>query len=245
MKWSRAWLVALSILVVQPAFCHPSDRDAARAPKVGAIETPSEPAKAPDQLVLDGRVVGERVPSREGEVCLLCNKPISKDDVTYLVEGQRVPVHRHGCLESLTANPGAWLARLRPAGAFLDAKAASLGLSGYWLWFGSYIFAGLIFGALAANRAFRVGRNPLAWSLIGFVASLPGYLVLLSVPKNKLRTPAQIPKGLAKIASTYAPIACPACGTENHPSAHKCSGCGGNLAPRIASEVERAGLHNR
>jgi hypothetical protein len=203
---------------------------------------PADASGVPDQLTVNGRAVGHRVESRDGEICLTCGKPITKDDVTYMVDGQRVAVHKGACLDALAAKPAEWLSKLKPRGAFLDASAAELGLSAGWLLLGSYILVGLLFGALAAHRAFSVGRDPLLWLAVGFVTSVIGYAVLLALPRQELHAVAGVPAGLAKVAATYAPEACPACGAENHPSARVCSGCGGALSPRIVSEAQRAGL---
>ena len=202
-------------------------------------------AAVPEHLVIDGHEVGQRVESRDGETCITCGKPITKDDVTYMVDGQRVPVHKGACVGALAAKPGEWLSKLRPRGAFLDAGAATLGLSSGWLFFGAYILLGLIFGALAAHRAFSVGRDPLAWLVVGFITNLLGYAVLLSLPRQEVHALAGVPAGLGKVAATYSPEACPACGAENHPSALVCSGCGGALAPRVVSDVQRAKLGAR
>ena len=109
------------------------------------------------------------------------------------------------------------------------------------MFFGSYVLIGLIFSALAAHRAFHVGRDPLIWLVIGLVANLLGFLVLLALPRQEIHALGGVPTGLAKIAATYSPDACPACGAENHPSAPQCSACGGNLVPRVVSEVHRVG----
>lgn len=198
----------------------------------------------PQQLVVDGRVIGQRIESREGEICLVCGNPISSHDVTYLVQGQRVPLHKKNCFGIFSAQPLRWLAKLKPHGAFLDASAAKVGLSANWFLFGLYVLVGLLFGALAAHRALHVGRNPLVWLGVGILANLPGYLALLMLPKQSVNAPAGIPGGLGKIAATYAPENCPACGWENHPSASKCGNCGASLAPKTVSEVAQAGLRS-
>ncbi len=244
MRINRPWfaMTCLGVFLTQSA--------SGQQPKAGG--GPALPSKAatsshqesvvPEHLIVDGRAVGQRVESREGEICLTCGKPISGQDVTYLVDGQRVAVHAEPCLGILAAAPAKWLAKLKPRGAFLDASAAKIGLSSNWLYFGSYILIGLIFGALAAHRAFHVGRNPLAWLGIGLAVNLPGFIILLALPKQQVHALAGVPAGLAKIALTYSPEACPACGAENHPSARRCSGCGSNLTPRVVSEVQKAGL---
>jgi hypothetical protein len=217
-------------------------------PNKDSLAPPALPADAasqtavPEHLVIDGRVVGHRVESRDGETCITCGKPITKNDVTYMVDGQRVPAHKGKCLGALAAKPVEWLSKLKPRGAFLDATAAKVGLSSGWLFFGSYMLLGLIFGALAAHRAFSVGRDPLSWLVIGFLTNIFGFAILLALPRQEVHALGGVPAGLTKVAATYAPESCPACGAENHPSARVCSGCGGALAPRIVSEAQKAGL---
>jgi len=210
----------------------------------GADATPanSTAAEPPDELQLQNGETAVKVPTREGEICTVCGKPVTQHDVAYQVEGQRVALHRGDCFGVFTAQPMRWLGKLKPRGAFLDASATALSLSSNFLFLGLYVLTGLLFGALAAHRAFSVGRNPLAWLAVGLAANLPGFLVLLALPRGEVKGPAGVPSGLAKIATTYPPAACPACGTENHPSAVKCLGCGSNLSPKMTSEVARVGL---
>lgn len=190
------------------------------------------------------QILARQVQPTPGETCVVCNKPIGPDDVVYLVDGQRVPVHRGDCDDRLHASPAKFLAKLKPRGALLDASSLSSQASFGWLFAGFYVLAGLIFGALAAHRAFHVGRKPLAWLAIGLIGNLPAYAVLLVLPKREVRALAGIPPGLGKIASTYSPQACPKCGTENHPSARECSGCGAKLNPTMESEAARVGLRS-
>ena len=188
------------------------------------------------------QILTRQVRPNPGETCVVCNKPIGPDDVVYLVDGQRVPVHRGDCDNRLHASPAKFLGKLKPRGAFLDASSLNAQASYAWLYFGFYVLAGLIFGALAAHRAFHVGRRPLVWLVLTLAGNLPAYAVLLALPKCQVRALAGIPPGLGKIASTYSPQACPKCGTENHPSARQCSGCGAKLNPTMESETARAGL---
>jgi hypothetical protein len=187
-------------------------------------------------------IFAQQVQPRRGEICVVCNRPIGPSDVVYLIGGQRVPVHRVNCDGRLHANPSKYLAKMKPRGALLDASSVNSQASNDWLYFGLYILAGLIFAALAAQRAFHAGRRPLVWLILGLVGNLPAYAVLLALPKREVRALGGIPPGLGKIASTYSPQKCLKCGTENHPSARECSGCGAKLNPTMESEVVRAGL---
>lgn len=218
-------------------------------PQASSVPIPpsisAEQGAIPERLVLNGQEVGHRVEPREGELCVICGKPITQGDAAYLVDGQRVSVHQGACLGALTASTAAWLGRFKPRGAFLDARAAQLGLSPLWLILGAYVLAGLIFGAFSAHRALSVGRNPMLWLAVGFLTNVVGFVVLLTMPRMRILAPSGVPAGLAKVSATYSPEACPRCGAENHPSARACSRCGAALAPRVGSEVEKTRLATR
>lgn len=146
------------------------------------------------------------------------------------------------CLFALAA-PAAFALQQQPAprGAFLGA-GESAGMSSLWFWAGVYVVAGLVFGALAAHRALQTGNRALRWFFAGFFFTLPAYLYLLTRPKKEMDAPAGVPRGLHKIAATYQPQPCPACGEMNHPAAAQCISCGGKLSPRMVSEAQRAGV---
>jgi hypothetical protein len=127
-----------------------------------------------------------------------------------------------------------------PRGAFLGA-GENAGMSSLWFWAGLYVVAGLVFGALAAHRALQTGNRAFAWFGVGFVLTLPGYLYLLTRPKQQMAAPAGVPRGMGRIAVTSSPQPCPQCGATNHPAARLCIGCGTKLEPRFESEAQRAG----
>lgn len=217
------------------------------APGLPAGQAPSSKAgrardELPRELVIGGRVIGKQVEPRPGETCLVCNLPLDKDDVAYLVNGQRLAVHRKTCYDKLLSDPWRFLALLRPQGAFLGAGLEARGLSPAWFLLGLYVLTGLLFAALCAHRALHAGHNPAAWFGVGLAINLVGYLWLLTKPMKDVHAPEGIPGGLAKIPATYSPEVCPACGKANHPSAHACASCGAQLRPAIPSEVEKAGL---
>jgi hypothetical protein len=226
----RAQFAALAVLLALAASSSAQQRPASSGEQQSIVQV----------LILDGEPVGTPVASRAGEICMLCDKPVSESDITYLVHGQRVPVHRIVCDGCLRENPRAVLASLQPRGAFLGAEKETPSLSGGWFVFGAYVLLGLFFGALCAHRALGTGRGAVMWFLIGFATSIVGFAVLRSLPSRAVSAPAGIPAGLAKIAATRAPAVCPACGSELHPSATVCSACGAALRPNVASEVTLA-----
>jgi hypothetical protein len=182
---------------------------------------------------------GQEVPSKPGEICLMCDQPIGRGDIVYRINGQRVPVHRGACDTRFRANPQLTLAKLQPGGAFLGTGPQGRSLSRLWFLVGLYILIALFFAALCAQRALHRGRSPAAWFALGLIFSVAGYLALLALPKRPVSALAGVPSGLHKVAATYAPQACPNCGTLNHPSAARCAGCGAPLTPKVTSEVSR------
>lgn len=212
------------------------------SPKKEVPAPVSQLAHLPQELIVDGKVVGRLVPPEAGERCLLCNQPIHKGDLVYLVQGQRVPIHLEGCNDKFLAQPQHWLAQLKPRGAFLGAGGEQRALSDAWFFVGFYVLLGLIFAALCAHQALHMGRSPFGWFAVGLLFNAFGYLFLLTWPKLEVRAPAGVPRGLGKIPVTYAPQTCPMCGAANHPSAIACIDCGAKLSPAVDSEVTRAGL---
>jgi hypothetical protein len=212
-------------------------------PETAAQRTPvMEQGRAPEEVVAEGKVIGRRVPTVKGEICAQCLQPLGENDAAYQVQGQRIALHHHEVESDLGAQLQRLVAAIQPRGAFLGAGAEGAGISQFWFFAGLYVLAGLVFGALAAHRALNSGYGAVRWFFVGFLLTLPGYLYLLTRPKREVAAPAGVPPGLKKIAATYSPVACVACGTENHPSAAECSGCKKKLEPRIASEVARAGV---
>ncbi|MBI3666379.1 MAG: zinc ribbon domain-containing protein [Acidobacteria bacterium] len=183
----------------------------------------------------------DEVRGKEGEVCLACRKPITAADKVYLVEGQRVPVHRANCDDVLRADPTRYLASLKPRGGLFGGETAPPGtVSDAWLLLGLYVILGLCFAAVCAHRALDQGHSPYLWFFVGLLLNAPGYLVLLARPPGpRNRLAAEAPAGLAKIPVTFAPRPCPMCGASNHPSAQECLECGAPLRPAVNSEVSR------
>jgi hypothetical protein len=175
---------------------------------------------------------------RKGGTCIVCDKAVGAKDRVYEVEGQRVPVHVGTCDRAFRRNPGHFLARLKPRGAFLGAEP-NLGPNISWGWFafGIYVLLGLAFGAFCAYRAVNHALKPWSWFLAGFFLNVFGFLALVTRPAGD-SSRAGLPPGLVKVPATY----CPRCGAMNHPSATSCAGCGSKLDPLVASEVTRAGL---
>ena len=198
---------------------------------------PASEAQRVEELFLDGAPVGRAIAPHAGEICMICNNPITAGDLTYLVHGQRVPVHRIVCSGQLKANPRVVLAGLRPRGAFLGAEIGEPGLSGKWFAFGVYILLGLVFGALCAQRALLAGRNSVLWFLAGLAFNVVAYAAVRSLSHHGFSPPAGIPAGLGKIANTYSPATCPICSHALHPTAASCPACGAALEPRAVSEV--------
>jgi len=204
---------------------------------------------AGSQVLLGWESGGETATSRvfeprTGETCIVCDNAIGPKDRVYEFEEQRVPVHVGACDIAFLRNPGHFLARLKPRGAFLSAEP-NIGPSISWGWFalGIYVLLGLVFGAICAYRAVNHALKPWPWFLAGFFFNFFGFLALVTRPAGESSlAPSGSPRGLVKVPTTSSPRICPHCGTPNHPAATSCSGCGREIEPLVSSEVARAGL---
>jgi hypothetical protein len=228
--------VVLSIFLVSASRSH------AQQPLTPAAGiTTSTAAQPPQELRVDGQIIGERVPPQPGEICLVCGNPIGSDDAVYLVNGHRVPLHAKICYGAFNQNPWKYLAVINPHGAFLGSGGEAQHISLAWFFFGLYILLGLVFAALCAQRAVNTGHNPVAWFAAGIVLNVIAYVLLLARPRGEVYAPAGVAGGFHKIPATYSPVACAHCGTPNHPSARKCLNCGAELEAQVVSEVQKAG----
>ena len=211
---------------------------------LGAHTAAASPAgqstQAPDELVVDGEIVGGRIEVRPGDICLVCREPVGSNDLVYLVRGQRVPLHRGGDEQDLLARPQYWLAQIQPRVALFSVDQGLSSLSGFWFFAGLYVFIGLIFAGATAHLALGKALSPIPWFFVGLSLNAVGYLILLMRPRgNATAFPAGIPGGLRKVPLTHRSVECPRCGARLHPAAHNCSGCRGELTPSVESEVDR------
>ena len=193
-----------------------------------------------------GRVGGQtysRVPAKNSELCTVCGKALTSDDVTLIVRGRRTPLCR-AHVETFLNNLERSFYSKQPRGALFQEDMAAPpgtaqgGISQGWFLFGLLVLSGLIFGGLSGYRALSIGLPPLAPFFIGFFLNLPGFLYVIS--RRSSQDHGQVPGGLVKVPETLAPSPCPACGEVNHPTARKCLRCGKELDPSQQSEVTRA-----
>lgn len=208
-------------------------------------EQPALPSSTPDEVSVNPATVAKRVAPRPGDICLQCNRPIGAEDVVYGVRGQRMPLHRTEVEPDLRAQLARLLSQIEPRGAFLGAGQPQAAMGRAWFFAGLYVLIGLVSGALCAHRAMGAGQNPYAWFVAGLLLNVIGVLFLLTRPRCTVWAPAGVPRGVGKIAATYAPMPCSKCGGLNHPSAAGCTRCGAHLEPKTISEVARVGRgHN-
>lgn len=252
MRW-RALLLALSVALAalslsgsvqtpprdQPEQSQPQPQTSAAPPSY----CPPSPAGQPSGAAPSGQAPAEEVAPKPGEICLICNEPIGEGDTVYIVNGQRVPVHRGACDAKLRAELPRVVARLQPVSGFLGDRPGESAVSRVWFFAGLYVLLALIFAALCGHRALHKGRRPVLWFGLGLVFPVLGYLVLAMLPKRAIEAPGGVPGGLHKVAATYRPQSCAKCGRENHPSATRCLGCGAPLVPDVVSDVARVAVH--
>lgn len=119
-----------------------------------------------------------------------------------------------------------------------EAGAARHAAGPGWFWLGLYVLVALVFSGLSGYTAISKGLNPALYFFLGFFLSAFGYLYVLT--RKATAKPGEVPAGLSKVQTTFAPVPCPKCGFTNHPAAKKCPGCGAELQPMVQSEVSRA-----
>jgi hypothetical protein len=179
----------------------------------------------------------KKLEPKAGERCIICDVPLTPDDVVLLVRGRRVPLDQ-AMVDSFLQNEAKFFGRLTPKGAlFQENPTPSAGMEGLWTWIGIYVLAAMLFAGLSAYHAVSIGLSPMRPFLLGFFFLIAGYLYV------RMRTsvdPGKIPKGLAKVPTTMPPAVCSTCGNTNHPTADRCLECGNKLQPTIQSEARRA-----
>jgi hypothetical protein len=209
-----------------------------------AQTAPIGTAAGPQELIVDGKVLGKRIETQPDLICIVCNAPIGREDFVFRVNGQRVAVHRVKCYGTLLGHPYRFLGILQPHGAFLGAGAEEQSVSFAWFLVGLYILSGLVFGALGAHLALHRGRSAVAWFGLGLALNGFGYLMLHLCSSKQREGVVSALLGLQKVPATSNPKRCSKCGKTNHPAAEQCSGCGAKLQPAVESEVRKAGFGN-
>lgn len=186
----------------------------------------------------------KEVKPKPGERCVVCDALLGPDDVTYIVRGRRVPLRR-AMVDSFMKHQELFFSKLQPKGALVQedfnapAGVALGGISFGWFLVGLYVLAGLGFGGLCAYAAVSRGLNGSRYFFVGLFLNVFGYVYTLTRPAGAAAS--VVPGGLRKVPRTHAPVVCPECGSENHPAAEKCSGCGAKLQPVYRSEVKKTG----
>ena len=148
------------------------------------------------------------MPAEDGETCVVCYGRCTREDVAYMVDGQRFAIMKP-LEEDFLQDPEQYIRAYKPNTMQFSGGPAQ-GMSD------GYLLAGLL-------------------TLLGLIVA--GFFAHQLILKRS--NPAMVPAGLAKIPSTKMPVACAACGGENHPSARECSFCGAKMTPADRSEVGR------
>lgn len=206
----------------------------------GAAGQDQQSAQVPDELVVDGRVVGQRIEVRPDDICLVCKGPVHSNDVVYLVRGQRVAVHRGEHEQDLLARLHYWLAQIQPRVALFSVDQGLGSLSSFWFFACLYVVVGLILAAATAHLAVQKALPPVPWFFAGLFLNAVGYLTLLTrAPGDARAFPSGVPRGLRKVPLTYDSAVCPCCGAPLHPAARNCRRCGSEVTPSFESEARR------
>lgn len=186
---------------------------------------------------------GETPPpaSKAPEACIVCDGPSGPDAIHESWKGRSVAVCRACGEAAWLADRDALFAKLQARGGLFDEQTDDHPLVGGWMWFGLWALAGVVCAAATCYVALSKGLEPLPWLLAALAFNvIPLMLIVLKPAADLSRLPQGVPAGLAKIATTLAPSACPKCGAANHPAATICTNCGAPLEASASSEVARA-----
>ena len=199
---------------------------------VRADDGPARPPQNPAWTVLEQR-------TGSGEQCLVCgNRIYDKDIVEVRMQGRTFHVAAGEMFELFDHDPQRYCHKLQAHSVLFDET--SIGdrpMSIGWLIIGFYVLVGLICSAICGYLAVSRALDPLPWFFAGLVGNVAAVIVLFLAPKgDPAMMPAGVPAGLAKVPKTRAPVRCPQCGAENHPSA-SCCGCGATLNATVEPET--------
>ena len=177
------------------------------------------------------------------ERCIACDGSAGPDPIHATWHGRTVAVCSAGCEAAWEKNREELFQKVEARGALFDetSQQSDRSLVSGWMWFGFYVLAGLVCGAIAAYSALSKGLPGVPWLLAGLAFNVVAVALVALKPAGDLsKLPEGVPPGLAKIPSTAAPTPCPACGSESHPSARRCVRCGAELRSTGESESARA-----
>ncbi len=111
-----------------------------------------------------GVETAEPVPVEPGDVCVVCDRPVSENASAFLLGGQRFAVDADE-KDMLLSDPQRYIASYRPNNIFMHGHERGWFSSG-WLWFALFMTVMVVAtGMLAVRRLQRSGLPPGQWKL--------------------------------------------------------------------------------
>ena len=176
-------------------------------------------------------------PPAPGEVCIVCGVPAPSDAMHLRYKGRSVAVDQKHFPE-WQANPERHFRQKQARAALFDEEAMPDQTGGQgWLWLGIYALVGTLVGGVTAYLAVARGLAPVPWFFAGVFFNVVALILVLTRKGSAEQFVEGIPGGLRKVPITRAPMICPVCQTQNHPSASQCIQCDSALTPTAPSEA--------
>lgn len=162
-----------------------------------------------------------------GDRCLICDAPLTEDDLVLQYKGRRVPLTK-GYRDEFISHPEKYFWKLQSKGALFTEHESSADYTLLYVVIG--ILCVIVNASITTSLAMTRSGSAQFWFTLGLLLPVVSILYVLS-QNTSSTTP-----GIAQGATTYAPAICEHCNAAVHPNAAFCSACNMERNPLQPSE---------